>query len=155
LEALLARARVDEAVQPSRPGVFAILRNRAAVRRGLFAAVAMAALGAVSFALLSLWNLRTVTPAPATGATVLHFETRHGEQQTHRLADNSVLHVNTDSAVTIRYSATERLVVLTSGQADFEVAPGRGRRCRAAHRETTKRRCGLERPPSAFRAGGR
>jgi transmembrane sensor len=38
------------------------------------------------------------------------------------LADNSVLHLNTDSAVTIRYGKTERLVMLTFGQADFEVA---------------------------------
>ena len=33
-----------------------------------------------------------------------------------------MLHLNTDSAVTIRYGKTERLVTLTSGQADFEVA---------------------------------
>jgi transmembrane sensor len=60
-------------------------------------------------------------PAP-DGITVLHFETQHGEQLTRRLADNSVLHLNTDSAVTIRYGKTERLVTLTSGQAEFEVA---------------------------------
>ena len=39
-----------------------------------------------------------------------------------RLADGSVLYLNTDTAVTIRYSRTERLVVLKSGQAGFEVA---------------------------------
>jgi transmembrane sensor len=33
-----------------------------------------------------------------------------------------VLHLNTDSAVTVRYSTTERLITLTSGQAVFEVA---------------------------------
>jgi transmembrane sensor len=38
------------------------------------------------------------------------------------LADNSILHLNTDSAVTIRYGKNERLVLLTSGQADFDVA---------------------------------
>jgi len=38
------------------------------------------------------------------------------------LADSSVLHLNTDSSVTIRYGKTERLVMLTSGQADFDVA---------------------------------
>ena len=54
--------------------------------------------------------------------TALHFKTRHGEQLTRRLADNSVLHLDTDSAVTIRYSKNERLVTLTAGQADFEVA---------------------------------
>jgi transmembrane sensor len=53
--------------------------------------------------------------------TALHFETRHGEQQTHRLADNSVLHLNTDTAVTVRYNQRERLVTLTAGEADFEV----------------------------------
>jgi transmembrane sensor len=54
--------------------------------------------------------------------TALHLETRHGEQLTHRLADGSVLRLNTDSAVAIRYDKNERLVMLTSGQADFEVA---------------------------------
>ena len=33
-----------------------------------------------------------------------------------------MLHLNIDSAVTIRYDKNERLVMLTSGQADFEVA---------------------------------
>jgi transmembrane sensor len=46
---------------------------------------------------------------------------------TRRLADDSVLHLDTDSAVTIRYSAAERLVTLHSGQADFEVAHDAGR----------------------------
>jgi transmembrane sensor len=122
LEALVARARVDAAERPSRQHIFATLKGTSAARLGLTAAVALAALGAVGLALLSSWNLRTVAPAPASGASVLHFATRHGEQQTHRLADNSVLHLNTDSAVTVLYSPTERLVVLTSGEADFQVA---------------------------------
>ena len=33
-----------------------------------------------------------------------------------------ILHLNTDSAVTIRYSKSERLVTLNAGQATFEVA---------------------------------
>ena len=68
------------------------------------------------------WNFRPVTREAAPAAAALHFETRHGEQQTHRLADNSVLHLNTDTAVTVRYSPTQRFVVLISGEADFEVA---------------------------------
>jgi len=52
----------------------------------------------------------------------LHFATRHGQQLVQRLADSSVLHLNTDSSVTVRYSDTERLITLTSGQAVFEVA---------------------------------
>jgi len=56
---------------------------------------------------------REAHPAPVgtDGITALHFETRHGEQLTRRLADNSVVHLNTDSAVTIRYGKTERLVI--------------------------------------------
>jgi transmembrane sensor len=72
---------------------------------------------------LLLWNLRPIARmSPPPAAAALYFETRHGEQQTYRLTDNSVLHLNTDSAVTLRYSQTERLVVLTSGEAEFEVS---------------------------------
>ena len=42
----------------------------------------------------------------SVGTTALHFETSHGEQSSHRLPDNSVLHLNTDSAVTIRFGKT-------------------------------------------------
>ena len=87
------------------------------------AAVTLVALAVVSLGLLALWTLRPMVPVSAPGeTTALHFETSHGEEQTHRLADNSVLHLNTDSAVTVRYGDQERLVVLTSGEADFEVA---------------------------------
>jgi transmembrane sensor len=79
-------------------------------------------------ALLSLgafftWNSAPIRhPSASDGVTALHFETRHGEQLTRRLADDSVLHLNTDSAITIRYGKHERVAVLTSGEADFEVA---------------------------------
>jgi transmembrane sensor len=86
-------------------------------------AIAMAALGVVSLGLLSMWNLRPITHISTPAAvTAVRFETRHGEMQSHRLADNSILHLNTDTAVTVRYADNERLVVLTSGEADFEVA---------------------------------
>jgi transmembrane sensor len=95
---------------------------RTATPRRQTAAIAMAALAAATLGLLLLWNLRPIAHVPAPAAvTVLHFETRHGEQQTHRLVDNSILHLNTDTAVTVRYSDNERLVVLSSGEAEFEV----------------------------------
>jgi transmembrane sensor len=85
-------------------------------------AIAMAALGVVSLGLLALWNFRPIAHiSTAAAVTALHFETRHGELQSHRLADNSILHLNTDTAVTVRYGDNERLVVLTSGEAEFEV----------------------------------
>jgi transmembrane sensor len=119
---LLARALRDRDT-PVRPFWRRLLEGlRTPSPRWQTAAVAMAALGAVSLGLLVLWNLTPSSHVSTPAAvTALHFETRHGEQQTHRLADNSLLHLNTDSAVTVRYGENERLVVLTSGEADFEV----------------------------------
>jgi len=124
LEAILARARAedDPAVQPLWPRVIGAVRARPS-RRWLTAAVAMAACAVLSLGLLLTWNVRPIEHPPAPGGiTALHFETRHGEQLTRRLADNSILHLNTDSAVTVQYGKNERLVMLTSGQAEFEVA---------------------------------
>ena len=71
---------------------------------------------------LAIWwghelRLRTSTELAQTW----HFATQHGEQQTRELADRSVLHLNTESVVSIRYSPTDRMVKLNSGQAFFEV----------------------------------
>jgi transmembrane sensor len=124
LEAILARARAGDetALRPLWPRLNDAVRRRIS-GRWLTAAVTMAACAVLSLSLLLSWNMRPIQHLSAPdGTTALHFETRHGEQLTRRLADNSVLHLNTDSAATIRYGKTERLVVLTSGQADFEVA---------------------------------
>jgi transmembrane sensor len=124
LEAILARARAadDTAVQPLWPRVIEAVRSRTS-GRWLPAAVATAACAVLSLALFLTWNARPIRlPSAPGGITALHFETGHGEQLTRRLADNSVVHLNTDSAVTVRYGKTERLVTLRSGQADFEVA---------------------------------
>jgi transmembrane sensor len=124
LDELLARARLegDTRVQSLWRRIIAPVRGISS-RGWLTAAATMAAVLVLSFGLLSLWNFRPIASVSAPGgAAVLHFETRHGEQLTRRLADNSVLHLDTDSTATIRYDKTERLVTLTSGQADFEVA---------------------------------
>jgi transmembrane sensor len=124
LEAILARARAQE-----EPGVQALgSRDSFAVRARpsrpwLARAVAMAASVVLSLGLFLWWNARHAAQQPlAENITELRFQTRHGEQLSRRLADNSILHLNTDSAVTIRYGKTERLVTLTAGQAGFEVA---------------------------------
>jgi transmembrane sensor len=124
LEAILARARAEDepGVQPLRQPPSDAVRVGAS-RRWLTATVAMAAC-----VLLSIGSFLTQNgglnrhPTASDGMTALHFETRHGEQLTRRLADGSVLHLNTDSAVTIRYGKRERVAELTSGEADFEVA---------------------------------
>lgn len=123
IDELLERARLveDAPVQPFWPR--SVGSPRTSAPRWQAAAFAMAAVGALGLGLLWLGKMRPFAPVStsAPGVTALHFETRHGEQQTHRLADNSVLHLNTDTAVTVRYGQRERLVTLTSGEADFEV----------------------------------
>jgi len=124
LETVLAQAQSDDdtPVRPLWPRVVAPVSGMSS-RRWLTAAVAMAAVVGLSLGLPSLWRVRPVAPLPVgVGTTALHFETGHGEQLSRRLEDNSVVHLNTDSAVTIRFSKTQRLVTLTSGQAEFEVA---------------------------------
>src|SRR5208283_4546504 len=122
VEAVLARARAedDAAAQLPRPRSQAAVRGP--TRRWLTAAASIAACAVLSLCLFLAWNSRPIEHLPApTGVTALHFETRHGEQLNRRLADHSVVHLDTDSAVTIQYGRNERLVTLTSGQADFEV----------------------------------
>ncbi len=128
-DALLARARTetDGPVESWWSRLLAPLTDLPAPRWQT-AAVAVAALGVASVALLLSWNRLPVAPLPAPEAvSALHYSTLHGELQTHRLADNSVLHLNSDTDVTVRYSKSERLVTLTSGEAAFEVTHESGR----------------------------
>ena len=124
VEAILERARAEESdtVRPLWPR---ITRHSRGVHLGgwLAASVAVTACVVLSVGLFLKLNQRRVEPvlAPGTVAT-LELATRHGEQLTRRLTDNSILHLNTDSAVTIRYSRNERFVTLTTGEATFEVA---------------------------------
>lgn len=122
LDTLLEQARddADTGIRSLWPRLAAAVSPS---RRWLTAAVTAAALGALSLGLVVLWNVRPVSQVSAPGgAPTLHFATRHGEQLSRRLADGSVLHLNTDSAIGIRYSGTQRLATLTAGQAEFEVA---------------------------------
>jgi ferric-dicitrate binding protein FerR (iron transport regulator) len=124
IEALAEQARREEesTVQPLWPRSIAVDEDDSTPRWRM-AALAMGVIATLCVGLFLMWNLRSAGPeSPFNGTTALHFETRHGEQRTWRLADSTVLHLNTDSAVTIRYGKTERLVMLTAGQANFEVA---------------------------------
>lgn len=60
------------------------------------------------------------------------YQTAHGEQLSVRLPDGSVLDLNTDSAVTVRYARSERVVEIERGQALFTVAQDDYRRFRVA-----------------------
>jgi len=123
LEGLIARARAEAetTVQPLWARVRAGI-SELALPRWHTAVGAMAALALVSFALLALWNVKPVVQGGVNDeAVAVHYQTRHGEQQSVRLADNSLLHLNTDSAVTVRYAKAERRVTLEAGEAAFEV----------------------------------
>ena len=114
LEALLARARSadDTNVLPIAPRL-----SRPAARGGgnRWKLVAAAAAVLVVIGLAFLWSGGDYAPP-------LRYATRHGEQSTQRLADNSVLRLNTDTVVIVRYARAERLVELERGQVLFEVA---------------------------------
>jgi transmembrane sensor len=116
-----ARAAEDARIQPLWPRITEATRDTL-LRRWRRAAVTVAALIVLSLGLMLWWNVRPAPHVPTPDAVAtLHFETRHGEQQTRRLPDDSIVHLNTDSTVTISYSQSERIVMLTSGEADFEV----------------------------------
>jgi transmembrane sensor len=124
LNAILARAgTLDEADVPllraniSEPHV--IPERRPIWNRWRFAVIAVLA---VLIGGLLWWNADH--PAPQ------RFATGHGEQKTWRLVDNSVLRLNTDSAVTVRFRRAERLIEIDRGQAFFEVAHEPTRRFR-------------------------
>jgi len=120
VEALLEEVRSEEAasVRPIRA------RRRASPeifprRPWLYAA---AAAGLACVAVLMFWG-RAERRAPQT-AQVLSQEylTRHGQELTQSLADGSLLRLDTDSAVTVRFERELRRVEIRRGQAAFTVA---------------------------------
>jgi transmembrane sensor len=55
------------------------------------------------------------------------YRTAHGEQSVRALEDGSTLHVNTDTAVRVKFSSAERLLELDHGEITVEVAHHDGR----------------------------
>jgi transmembrane sensor len=123
IDSLLERARKEEtnveSVFPLPPRVTPP-RSPPWVSRWALGAAATAMMTAV-IAVFYLWPSTTPTPVRAEKPLIVRFATRHGEVLTRQLPDASVLHLDTDTAVTIRYSPGERRVDLEQGQAVFEV----------------------------------
>lgn len=87
------------------------------------ASLVAAALSGV--AMMALWSFDRDADEEAVGerlASAGRYETAVGQQSTVQLSDGSVLSMNTDTELLVRYSGTERAVVLTHGEATFDVA---------------------------------
>ena len=103
-----------------------------AVRSGAFIALAAcAALAGVAF-----WLFRGYLPSDDD------FKTAVGEQRSITLADRSVVFLNTDSEVRLRWTARERHIDLLRGEARFQVAKNAARPFIVATREATVRAVG-------------
>jgi len=128
VDALIARARAAGEANVAAVGTpVAPVPRRNMPRRWLPAAAAAAVVAALGLGFL-LWNVEHGASPPArmgplvSGITGIPFTTRHGEQLSQKLADGSVLHLNTDTAVKVYYDRTRRLVELDRGQVVFDVA---------------------------------
>lgn len=136
-EALAAEA-ADVVVLPSARATAPVhARPRpAADSRGRFA-YALAASLLVGIAGLFAYRA-VVAPAPdGQRAADARYRTEHGEQRTFTLVDGSVIHLNSESEVSLHFDAHARLVELRAGQALFDVAkdPSRPFRVRAGDTE--------------------
>jgi transmembrane sensor len=130
LESLLAEASADadNVVSLDRP-----LPNRSPARqRPRFLQpwpLATAAAAAIVFVIsAAVWSTRDGERFGLPKS----YSTAHGEQMVQQLPDGSVLHLNTDSEVTVRYSRGERMIELDRGEALFQVAHDSERRFRVA-----------------------
>jgi transmembrane sensor len=131
LESLIEMARADdsdgvvplEASWPVREPV--PQRVRAPYRWSLAASMAAVVL---LLAASALWWLRDgeFLGLPKS------YQTAHGEQIVALLPDGTEVHLNTESAITVRYTRSERAIELVRGQALFTVASADHRRFRVA-----------------------
>jgi transmembrane sensor len=83
---------------------------------------AAAAAGLACVALLMLWGPLGRHPPQTAQVPSQDYRTSHGQQLTQSLADGSLLRLDTDSAVTVRYERALRQVEVKRGQAVFTVA---------------------------------
>jgi len=126
LDKLIERAKADNVEDLDRPLKRSMFESRPAMRWAAVAA-SLAVVGTLGFFAWSAWNAQHAQLAHAGSAvqepavTQFAFATQRGQQSTERLPDGSVLHLNTDTAVSVRYSASRRDVLLVRGQANFEV----------------------------------
>jgi transmembrane sensor len=131
LESLIEMARADDAngVVPLEAPMR--VRDVPAIKSSsprIWSYAACTAAVVVALAATALWWLHDgeLLGLPKT------YETAQGGQVAARLPDGSALRLNTDSAVTVRYTRSERVVEIARGQALVTVAPADHRRFRVA-----------------------
>jgi len=120
LEPLLELARADAvanvvSVDPTMPRREPPARRLTARRTWPLAGAAAAAASLLAASVLWWTNTGQLRSPPQT------YRTEHGEQSVRRLPDGSVLHLNTDTAVTVSYRRTERVLDIDRGEALFQV----------------------------------
>jgi transmembrane sensor len=133
LESLLAEARAggDNVVPLDRPlSEYTSAKPRSRVPRSWSLALAASA-AIIAVVSIVIWSKRDGERIELLAT----YSTAHGEQNSRQLPDGSVLHLNTDSTVTVRYSNQERVVELIRGEALFQVAHDSQRRFRVAANE--------------------
>lgn len=135
-DALIAAARAEQEpdnVTPLRGERLPapVLRPRPVRSRALVALAASTALAAVG-----VWLFRDYWPSADD------FKTAVGEQRSLTLADRSVVYLNTDSEIRLRWTARERHIDLLRGEARFQVAKNAARPFIVATREATVRAVG-------------
>ena len=124
LESLVETARAEAADRvvpmhsPRMPGPFRL--NLAPQRRWALGAAAIVAAASVAW-----WM-----SAEHSGVKPQSFGTGHGEQAVRRLADGSVMHLNTDTALDVRFGKDGRDIHMKTGEALFTVAHGDAREFR-------------------------
>ena len=96
-------------------------RRTPAATRGWLIAGGLAAAAALAVAVMPFAGLRTAGSAPNTYATA------KGERRTIKLADGSTIELNAGSSLSVALAPRERHVILTEGEAVFDVAPDKTR----------------------------
>jgi transmembrane sensor len=88
------------------------------------ATLAAAAMALIGF---GVWRFVDLSPADTAGPFAIATTTEIGVLRKIPLPDGSVIQLNTDSAVDVRFTTQERRVALTRGEAHFTVAKNRER----------------------------
>jgi transmembrane sensor len=82
----------------------------------------MVAVAATLLVVATLALLRLLPEPGSAAGSELAYRTTHGEQREWTLADGSVIHLDTDTAIRVLLSPTDRRLLLDGGRVLFEVA---------------------------------